>query len=239
MRKQLDIPWIQLGIEGFAIIVSILLAFAIDAWWDALKEREEEFRLLTALSAEMADNASGAAMYAERKAEQAKSIRILIDALESVHLGESVQLSNSDLASAFSSGTYGVKRAVYDAMVQSGQLRLVENDDLKQWLAGWPAILEDAAENDVQVREVWAPKVIQRLISDVSVPQIFDSLACEPDDYQGRCANRESSVHSDTEVIGLLMMSHLYLLEAEREFAVLADYTNAISEIIAEELQSR
>ncbi len=42
MRK-LDIAWRRLLIEGTAIVLSILLAFAIDAWW----QDREQLDLLT------------------------------------------------------------------------------------------------------------------------------------------------------------------------------------------------
>jgi hypothetical protein len=34
-----NIPWKRLSAEGLAIVVSILLAFWIDAWWDTRKDR--------------------------------------------------------------------------------------------------------------------------------------------------------------------------------------------------------
>ncbi len=239
MSGKLDIPWAQLAIEGIAIVVSILLAFAIDAWWDERRERAEETRLLTALGEEMAGNAETSANYEQRKATQAAEIRSLIDALDSAPSGALVELPNITLMSAFSSGTYGVRRSVYDTMVQSGQLRLIENSKLREKLARWPTVLEDAVENEWQVRDVWAPRITERLAKDVSLPQIWDSLSCDPDDFEGRCANRTSQVRSDTEVVTLMMMSHVFLLEAEKELGLFAEYTESLTEMIDAELQSR
>lgn len=36
--KKREIPWLRIFAEGGAIVVSILLAFAIDAWWDTRQE---------------------------------------------------------------------------------------------------------------------------------------------------------------------------------------------------------
>lgn len=36
----------KLIVEGFAIVISILLAFAIDAWWDNRRDKQEEQLLL-------------------------------------------------------------------------------------------------------------------------------------------------------------------------------------------------
>jgi len=41
-----NIQWKRLSIEAFAIVISILLAFAIDAWWENSKTAEDEFESL-------------------------------------------------------------------------------------------------------------------------------------------------------------------------------------------------
>ncbi len=40
------IPWLRLAAEALLIVVSILLAFGIDAWWDARQDRVAELRVL-------------------------------------------------------------------------------------------------------------------------------------------------------------------------------------------------
>lgn len=36
---RLEISWARLVLEGMVIVVSILPAFAVDAWWDGTSER--------------------------------------------------------------------------------------------------------------------------------------------------------------------------------------------------------
>ena len=50
------IPWKRLTVEAAAIVGSILLAFAIDAWWDERLERAEENEQLIRLRAEFNTN---------------------------------------------------------------------------------------------------------------------------------------------------------------------------------------
>ena len=35
------IPWLRVWVEGVVIVVSILLAFGIQAWWDERQESQE------------------------------------------------------------------------------------------------------------------------------------------------------------------------------------------------------
>jgi hypothetical protein len=39
------IPWLRILVEGAVIVGSILLAFGIDAWWDAAQDRGVEQRI--------------------------------------------------------------------------------------------------------------------------------------------------------------------------------------------------
>jgi hypothetical protein len=43
------IPWPRIAVEGVAIVASILLAFAIDAWWDDKQRQETEQVILRTL----------------------------------------------------------------------------------------------------------------------------------------------------------------------------------------------
>ena len=55
MPKSEIIPWKRLAAEGAAIVISILLAFWIDAWWDARNDLVEEREILVGLESEFVD----------------------------------------------------------------------------------------------------------------------------------------------------------------------------------------
>ena len=49
MNKSQEIPWKRLFVEATAIVASILIAFAIDAWWQDRTEHIVEAQYLRAL----------------------------------------------------------------------------------------------------------------------------------------------------------------------------------------------
>ena len=49
------IPWLRIGAEGGAIVVSILLAFSIDAWYERRGERALEAEYLQRIGDELID----------------------------------------------------------------------------------------------------------------------------------------------------------------------------------------
>lgn len=56
MERLRELPWLRIFAEGVAIVVSILLAFSIEAWWADRGDREEAKTLLEALREEMVAN---------------------------------------------------------------------------------------------------------------------------------------------------------------------------------------
>ena len=49
MEKHREIPWPRIFAEGVAIVISILLAFSIEAWWDDRQYEEDEKQILISL----------------------------------------------------------------------------------------------------------------------------------------------------------------------------------------------
>ena len=50
------LPWGRLIIEGTVIVFSILLAFAIDAWWDGRQVEDAQIERLSRVAAELRSN---------------------------------------------------------------------------------------------------------------------------------------------------------------------------------------
>ena len=61
MTDRQKVPWARLGVESVAIVASILIAFAIDTWWDDRQDREHERIYLESLRQEFADGLAAAA----------------------------------------------------------------------------------------------------------------------------------------------------------------------------------
>ena len=55
MANTYNIPWKRLLAEGTAIVLSILLAFSIQAWWDERQDHVEESAILTSLLPELTE----------------------------------------------------------------------------------------------------------------------------------------------------------------------------------------
>ena len=136
------IPWRRISVEAAAIVASILLAFAIDAWWDGVQERAEEREILSALRAEFEANQKVLAQTAERHRRALNAMQDIVSASKSdiaVHAASLGPLFRR----ALSTPHYNPATGALAATIGSGRLRLVRNVELKIRLAGWNAVISD------------------------------------------------------------------------------------------------
>jgi hypothetical protein len=135
--------------EGVAIIVSILIAFGIDAWWDARQDREREVTLLASLRSEFAynlDELDRLASWHARTSEYANRL---------LHLSRADSLDPNPLAmdslillALVQPGSYNPRQGAVTALVASGDLRLIRDAGLREGIGAWSGTLEDLREDE-------------------------------------------------------------------------------------------
>lgn len=150
------VAWRRITAEGAAIVVSILLAFAIDASWDSSRERAEEEQALEGLRVEFSEN---------RRLLQAnlEGHRAVLGAS-----GELLTISDGVGAAEPDSVAFLLRRVFIDAfsfnpsvgvlegLIASGDLGLIRSEELRSLLASWPGQIDENAED-----EAWVFKDVQ------------------------------------------------------------------------------
>jgi hypothetical protein len=128
-------------VEGVVIVGSILLALALDAWWDGVQEREERESVLAALRADFSNTA------AHLEQSHAMSVAALAssDTLLAILDGRagSVEVPVATVVNAIRPPTPDPPLGALQALLSSGRLSLVGDDDLRAALAEWPSALAD------------------------------------------------------------------------------------------------
>ena len=130
MTNSNNIQWKRTAVEGVAIVVSILLAFWIDTWWEDRKEARFEVMYLIELQEDFELNKSRLEDFAAEFEETARSMLVL----QQQSALESPSMSVSELNENFSqiinmSGFFPVNRA-YANMTGSGDLKLIRSRPL-------------------------------------------------------------------------------------------------------------
>lgn len=148
MKFTRNFPWPYVFAEGAIIVVSILLAFSIDAWWDGRKDRLEEREILHGLEIEFAD-------LSERLDRWAQFNRTGMSLIEQF-LSESVanmSLDQIELALAYAMVVNVLDQGgEIEAVLASGRLEKISDREIRRRLIKWPDWLEDIHTNDLSAR---------------------------------------------------------------------------------------
>jgi len=155
--------WALLFTEGVLIVASILLAFALDSWWDERKQRVEEAEILQGLKQEFLQNRD---MLEETMAEHAENLRVLeqlVAASRDGHWDASTAALDVALAALIAPGTTDLGAGVLDALISSGRMELLTNRNLRARLAGWEGVWGEVRDDEEMARQFILDTVIPYL----------------------------------------------------------------------------
>jgi hypothetical protein len=142
------IQWKRVGIEATAIVASILLAFAIDAWWDKRKEASLEQELLVVLLTEFKQNVDLLRSASDSYETQYLDARDLLAYLDATpDLSSSAELERL-VRSLWDARSVHLETGAFDAAAASGSLRLISHSELRSHLAAWPSYVAEWAEEE-------------------------------------------------------------------------------------------
>lgn len=134
-------------LEGVVIVLSILLAFGIDAMWDEYKERKEERQILDALQFEFQANLESINAVirfhvgaGNRVNDMVKRTETEIRALDQKALSEFIK----DLCNPW---TFDAVLGTTDALIGAGKLEILEDHRLRVALTTFLNVVQDAVED--------------------------------------------------------------------------------------------
>ena len=179
MANTNNIQWKRTAVEGVAIVVSILLAFWIDTWWEDRKEARLEVVYLLELQENFELSKSRLEDQAAELEETARSMQIL----QNQSVLESPSMSVSELNENFGqvinmSSFFPVNRA-YANMTGSGELKLIRSRPLKKALAEYYAAAQVTVlvqnTHEMELVQIYEPYIIANLdYAAVAVTNIDD-----------------------------------------------------------------
>jgi hypothetical protein len=179
------IPWKRLSVEAAAIVVSILLAFAIDAWWEDRNERIEEAEILGQFLITLDEDI--------RELEIKISVfKKMIDGITEIvsHI-ESQRPYEDRLTSLFSSCVgweiYTPNSGPYEALKSKG-LDLIQNQELRMNLIDYYerkrlTVVTTSEENRRYNMEAAIPyydRHFHRSYDGATVPVDYEQLLADP-----------------------------------------------------------
>ncbi len=179
MSDSEKIPWKRIAIEAIAIVGSILLAFAIDAWWDGQKDRETEQELLVSLIQEF----EGAATEFDIRWTEAEQRRNAATQLAALNDKTIVQADPDTLhrlwIQAYSPSISDPPEGALTSAIATGRMSLIRNKLLKSLLTGWSGRLRNLHNTERNLTDYMVRVFIQDISQRALLP--FMSAAVGPE----------------------------------------------------------
>jgi hypothetical protein len=220
MANSKTIAWRQISVETFAIVVSILLAFSIDAWWDGRKDRLQEQEILLGLEIEFVDLRGRLDHWGQYNRTGMGYIeRYLSDAVSEMNR-EAIEATfgHASLVNILDQG------GAIDGLIASGRLEIISDREIRARLIKWPDWLEDIHTNDLSARS-YAMREITPFLSKHGFPR----TVC-PEEYFYTCSGPEAAPASYVRLAEDLEFRALLINRRAWMRAIARDHENAREE---------
>ena len=177
--------WFRYGFETLAVVVGILMAFALDRWNDTRQERILEKEYLTSIAGELQDNIQEALFQKGFSEFQQKNGELILHLL-----ADTIGINNADLAIAIEHIGWNHKlnyiRDVWDELYATGNIEIITNQDLKNRLSKLYRSME-ASRKFEELEWMNYNLGIRRIIGEILPPEIrlYISSHLTPIAYSG------------------------------------------------------
>lgn len=133
--------------EALLIVVSILFAFAIDAWWDERKERIEESEILDLLQAEYQANVDHVEQVIKNHIDFQARVEALLKSSDEEILEAPQETLSSYVVALCNPWTFDPVLGTTDTLVSAGKLDILDHRPLRVALTTYINSVDDAAED--------------------------------------------------------------------------------------------
>jgi len=226
MANTNNIQWKRLSAEGAAIVVSILLAFSIEAWWDNYQDRSEEQGILLGLKSEFEQNLAFIEIELSYRNAVIESILKIFDASVAQTSIES-EILDELIGDVTWWQNIEYSRGAIDGLLQSGGLSLIENEDLRRVLASMPSRYDSTTRSELNDQYTTLNVITPFLNTHASLSQIANTMAkgrpgtgqsSTPPVYPAGEPQDHTALLRDPEFLGILVQEHWNHSEAIKAY---------------------
>ena len=169
MTNTQKLPWKRLLAEATAIVLSILLAFAIDAWWEDRGDRQAEQLLLQRLKADFTEIRTAIQVVESEHRETSAACIALMSFPEGASVPPTPEYDRMVALVFLTSRTFNPGTGAVAAFLNSEGAKLADNQPLAHLLLSWSGLVEELQEEDVFLQQGLAYRWIPFLKSKVSL----------------------------------------------------------------------
>jgi len=197
-------------IEGVVIVISILLAFAIDAWWDERQETVQTERMLAGLE----EDCRGNLAQAREVIELHEGRRELVSRLMGMDDARLRSIGPDSLgiyyASLYDPRSFDPATATIDALVGSGDLDLVEDEELRLLLSRFLNVVRDS-EEEKEWMQATSRRIRERTTRHGGPWDARNASSSGSDLFPAMTTDDLIRLRNDEELMGQVRLNFLYV----------------------------
>lgn len=218
-------PIARMTAEAVLIVVSILLAFAIDTWWDERQDRAEEGEILDLLQAEYQANVEYTGWIIEAHLSYKTDVEALLGSSDEEIRSAPQELLSKYVLALCNPWTFDPVLGTTDALVSAGKLDILSDRALRVGLTTYVNLVSDASEDaaylvsdaknlwlaEIDVGGPWANADTELgFFGEIPVPDFVDAATAED----------VLRIRQDQRLLGTVKRCHInigyYLTELDR-----------------------
>lgn len=220
MNASNNIPWSRIAVEGIAIVASILLAFAIDAWWDDRQREESEQVVLRTLLNDFQGKQvllSDMNRFSEAIVESVETLLMVASSTEHA-------LSEDSLDRLIGDTWWVSNDAVWDSaplnqLIAGGNLSIISNPKLVQQLAELQVAIDRVKYHSRNDSEFHENIMTPFMIANSNMSQVTASIRHRPGHPELTIQARNLGVsqgHRHSELLATVEYQNLLVAKMER-----------------------
>jgi hypothetical protein len=222
------IPWKRLTVEAAAIVGSILLAFAIDAWWEDSKEQNAEVDQLLRVLAELEINAD---IIEQKLGTISTAITATSEFMS--WMGPEPEPVQSEVffdrwTTLYSIGFFALTRSAAENYLAAGQIASARNVDVRNAISNWYSDTE-ALEGQYAVLRVAHADLGEQLRASVPTLHLDSKNPVMEDHPKSKFPFVQADLLSNSQVESQF---GLYLIRLEFFKAEARDILNSQAELL-------
>jgi hypothetical protein len=244
MKGKEEIPWNRIAIEAAAIVASILIAFALDAWWDRSQARIQNRERLAAVLEELESAGPAIEETLEIRTSLVENLVELRRRLKEIPLGQRVSVPDALIGPIQFAWVTEIRVANAQEFLSTDGASMDGDPMLKQAMRTWLTAVEDVQDDEKQFREFVSRDIRPFLRSRFNLAAAQDRTAM---DWTVRSTAESGSdyesmdpvqvpIEPSVELLNLLSMEEFHVRMLIRDTQQLRDTKKALVQEIRDAL---
>ena len=173
MNKLAQLDWRSALLDGIAVLLGILLAFSIDAWWDLRGQREQARAYLAAIETELVSNRDAIVEELDIIRDWVLQSEGFLNEVVGPDASPTYDQIREMVWMTGPNRTTPLARAAIDDLVSSGGFQVIDAPDLRRALADYVRALDNDASELEDVRDFFNLHILPYHIAEGSFTE-FD-----------------------------------------------------------------